>query len=187
AVVAEEVRSLAQRSAEAARSTADLIQQAVKNSDNGVEISQEVADVLEKIATGNRKVNDLINEIAAASAEQSQGIEQVNAAVCQMEQMTQQNAASAEESASAAAELQGQAMQVDRAIRELQAVLHGGAGKSGNRIPKPRAEFRPQHAKSPRSHKTPTRPATHGNKKPQAASETAEDVFPLEDKELTEF
>ncbi|MBN1943589.1 MAG: methyl-accepting chemotaxis protein, partial [Phycisphaerae bacterium] len=168
------------------RSTADLIQQAVKNSDNGVDISREVADVLEKIALGNRKVNELIDEIAAASEEQTQGIEQVNTAVCQMEQMTQRNAANAEESASAAAELQGQAMQVDRAVRELLTVVHGGATTS-QQPSAGKPKFVPQRAKPQRAAKShPASPATK-NASQKKAPDHAEEVFPLEDKELAEF
>ncbi len=102
AVVAEEVRNLAQRSAQAAKSTADMIGESVKNADDGVKIAQEVAKSFESIAISSRKVNDLIGEIASASKEQSQGIDQVNTAVSQMDKVTQQTAANAEESASSA-------------------------------------------------------------------------------------
>jgi len=112
AVVAEEVRNLAQRSAEAAKNTADMIQEAVKNSEGGVTISQEVAEALVEIADGSGKVNSLVAEIAAASNEQAQGIEQVNTAVGQMDEVTQQNAANSEESASAAEELSAQAQEL---------------------------------------------------------------------------
>jgi methyl-accepting chemotaxis protein len=105
AVVAEEVRNLAQRSAQAARDTAEMIEEAVKNADNGVTISDEVAGILEEIATSNRKANDLVAEISAASNEQSQGIDQINTAIGQMDQVTQANAANAEETASSSEQL----------------------------------------------------------------------------------
>ncbi len=108
AVVAEEVRNLAQRSAEAAKNTADMIQEAVKNSEGGVAISQEVTEGFQEITDGIAKVNSLVAEIAAASNEQAQGIEQINTAVAQTDQVTQQNAANAEESASAAEEISAQ-------------------------------------------------------------------------------
>ena len=114
AVVAEEVRNLAQRSAEAARTTADLIGESVKNADTGVDISKEVAEALSEIAEGSRKVNDLVAEIDAASNEQAQGIGQINTALTQMDQVTQANAASAEESASAAEELSSQAEELQK-------------------------------------------------------------------------
>jgi len=125
AVVAEEVRNLAQRSAEAARTTADMIESSVKNADNGVTISKEVAESLGEIAEGSRKVNDLVGEISAASSEQSQGIDQISTAVTQMDQVTQSNAANAEESASE--ELSAQAEELSRMVRDLQAIV-GGAG-----------------------------------------------------------
>jgi len=112
AVVAEEVRNLAMRSADAAKSTADMIEESVKNADNGVKITEEVALSLGQIVNRTGKVGDLIAEIAAASKEQAQGIEQVNTAVAQMNSVTQQNASNSEESASAAEELNNQAAEL---------------------------------------------------------------------------
>jgi methyl-accepting chemotaxis protein len=108
AVVAEEVRNLAQRSAEAAKNTANMIEESVRNAGDGVSISAEVSKTFELITVSVKKVNDLIGEIAAASQEQAQGIDQVNTAVSQMDKVTQQNAANSEESASAAEELSSQ-------------------------------------------------------------------------------
>ncbi|MEM8873000.1 MAG: methyl-accepting chemotaxis protein [Planctomycetota bacterium] len=123
AVVAEEVRNLAMRSAEAARNTSTLIQQSVENANSGVEISNEVASVLEDITRGSEKVNGLISEIAAASSEQATGIEQVNTAVAQMDKVTQESAANAEESAAAAEELASQSEQVRSVVIELQRMI----------------------------------------------------------------
>jgi methyl-accepting chemotaxis protein len=131
AVVAEEVRNLAQRSAEAARNTADMIIESVKNADSGVAISREVGDALSEIAEGAHKVNDLVAEIALASDEQAQGIEQINTALGQMDQITQTNAANAEESASAAEELSGQAEELNSMVRELQAMVGGRKAAAG--------------------------------------------------------
>jgi methyl-accepting chemotaxis protein len=117
AVVADEVRSLAQRSAEAAHETTGLIEEAVGNADRGVRISMEVEAALEKILTGAGKVNSLVQEIAVASREQSQGVGQINTAVTQIDKVTQSNAASAEESAAAAREL-------ERQIDALRTLVH---------------------------------------------------------------
>ena len=125
AVVAEEVRNLAQRSAEAARQTAEMIEGSIKNADAGVEISKEVAEALDEIADGSRKVNELVAEIDAASNEQAQGIGQINTAMGQMDQVTQSNAANAEESASASEELSAQAEELRRTVLELQALVDG--------------------------------------------------------------
>ena len=119
AVVAEEVRNLAQRAGEAARNTAALIEGSVKNSDQGVNVASETAKALKEVTGSVQKARQLISEIAAASKEQSQGIEQVATAVAQMNQVTQANAANAEESASASEELNAQVEQVNNAIRDL--------------------------------------------------------------------
>jgi methyl-accepting chemotaxis protein len=127
AVVAEEVRNLAQRSAQAAKSTADMIGESVKNADDGVKIAQEVAKSFESIAASSRKVNDLIGEIASASREQSQGIDQVNIAVSQMDKVTQQTAANAEESASSAEELSSQAEELQSMVEQFRITVASGA------------------------------------------------------------
>ncbi|MCE5211801.1 MAG: methyl-accepting chemotaxis protein [Deltaproteobacteria bacterium] len=108
AVVAEEVRNLAMRSAEAAKNTSGLIEEAVKNSENGVTINAEVLKNFQEITEKINKVSQMVAEIAAASEQQDQGIGQVNKSVEQLTQLTQQNAANAEESASAAEEMSSQ-------------------------------------------------------------------------------
>jgi methyl-accepting chemotaxis protein len=125
AVVAEEVRNLAMRSAEAAKNTSTLIEESVKNSNNGVDIATEVVKVLDEIVGSVSKTTELVGEISAASQEQAQGIDQVNTAVSQMDKVTQQNAANAEESASAAEELSAQAEQMNDAVQELMALVGG--------------------------------------------------------------
>jgi methyl-accepting chemotaxis protein len=108
AVVAEEVRNLAMRSAEAAKNTANLIEEAVRNSENGVAINAEVLKNFQEITNKANKVSQVVAEIAAASDQQDQGINQLNRAVEQLNHLTQQNAANAEESASAAEEMSSQ-------------------------------------------------------------------------------
>jgi len=131
AVVAEEVRNLAQRAGEAARNTAALIEGSVKNADQGVTVASETAKALNEVTTSAQKVSGLISEIAAASKEQTQGIEQVSAAVVQMNQVTQSNAANAEESASAGEELSAQVEQVNSMIQDLVAIV-GGSNRAHN-------------------------------------------------------
>ncbi len=108
AVVAEEVRNLAMRSAKAARNTADLIEQAMKNAHNGVSINDEVRQNLMEINTQVRKVSEVMNEITTVSETQRTGVSMVSTAADQMNRITQQVAANASESASAAEELSGQ-------------------------------------------------------------------------------
>jgi methyl-accepting chemotaxis protein len=86
-----------------------MIAEAVRNAEQGVEVSEDVAAILREITQGANHVNALVAEIAAASKEQATGIGQVNSAMTQLDKVTQQNAANAEGSASAAAELNGQA------------------------------------------------------------------------------
>jgi len=109
AVVAEEVRSLAARSAKAARETADLIEGSKGRVDEGNRIAKETATALGEIVGGIIKVGDLVGEMAAASNEQAQGIAQISQGLGQIDQVTQQNTATAEETAAAAEELSGQA------------------------------------------------------------------------------
>ncbi|MBC8096345.1 MAG: Cache 3/Cache 2 fusion domain-containing protein, partial [Akkermansiaceae bacterium] len=125
AVVADEVRSLAQRSAEASRETASKIEGAILRTAQGVQISSKVADALQKIVAKVRKVDELATSVASGSGEQQQGITQINAAVGQMDTVTQSNAASAEESASAAQELRNQADLLKRAAAELEELVVG--------------------------------------------------------------
>lgn len=125
AVVAEEVRNLAQRSAEAARNTAVLIEQSVKSAENGVQISKEVGDVLQAIADSSRHVNGLVGGISAANNDQVCAFEQITNALSQMSNVTQQNAANAEESAASAEELNSQAEELNHVILQLHALVGG--------------------------------------------------------------
>lgn len=125
AVVAEEVRALAQRSAQAARDTAAMIEGAIRKSDHGVNISGGVADALNDILENARQVDVLVAEIATASQEQNQGIGQLNIAVSQMDKVTQTNASVAEESAAAAEELNAQAQSMHGNVADLQRLVGG--------------------------------------------------------------
>jgi methyl-accepting chemotaxis protein len=109
AVVAEEVRNLAMRSAEAAKRTADLIEESIRNAESGVALNGEVLSALREIAGQANKVGEVMAEITVRSEQQNQGIEQITEAMDQVNQVTQQNAANSEESASAAEELSSQA------------------------------------------------------------------------------
>jgi methyl-accepting chemotaxis protein len=101
AVVATEVRNLAQRSATAAKEIKELIQDSVEKVKTGAELVNDSGETLEEIVTSVKKVGDIIAEIAAASQEQSSGIDQVNQTVTSMDELTQQNAALAEQTSAA--------------------------------------------------------------------------------------
>ena len=123
AVVAGEVRNLAQRCAQAARETAAKIEDNVSKSREGAAISSEVAASFNQIQNHISQLNQLITEIANASTEQNQGITQINTAVTQMDQVTQNNAANAEESASASEELNAQAATLKSTVHQLQKLV----------------------------------------------------------------
>ncbi len=125
AVVAEEVRALAQRSATAAKETADKIDDSVAKSRHGADVCSKVAAGLHEIATKSRQVDELVGEIAQASTEQTQGIDQVNQAVSQMDKVVQASAARAEEGAGVAQELIAQSTALQQSVVDL-ALLVGG-------------------------------------------------------------
>jgi methyl-accepting chemotaxis protein len=125
AVVAEEVRNLAQRSAQAAKDTAAMIENNIELSDRGVNVTQRVQEALNEVTAQAKKISELMAEIAASSQEQSQGISQINSAIAQMETVVQQNAANAEESASASEELSAQAQNLKEMVRQLVILVYG--------------------------------------------------------------
>ena len=116
AVVATEVRNLASRSAEAAKEIKELIKDSVDKVNSGSELVNQTGESLSEIVEGVKKVGDIIAEIAAASAEQSSGIEQVNMAITNMDEMTQQNAALAEETSAASAAMSDNAADMQRTM-----------------------------------------------------------------------
>ncbi|MBP7413539.1 MAG: MCP four helix bundle domain-containing protein [Giesbergeria sp.] len=126
AVVAAEVRTLAQRSAAAAKEIKVLIDESVGQVEAGSKQVGEAGRTMEEIVSSVRRVTDIMGEISAASQEQTTGIEQVNQAISQMDQVTQQNAALVEEAAAAADSLQGQASHLMKAVSVFK--LASGAG-----------------------------------------------------------
>ncbi|MFM8768890.1 MAG: methyl-accepting chemotaxis protein [Rubrivivax sp.] len=123
AVVAGEVRSLAQRSAEAAREITGLIGTSVAKVGTGSRLVQEAGTTMTEIVASVQRVSDIIGEITGATAEQSSGIGQINGAIAQLDQMTQQNAALVEESAAAAESLKEQAHRLSQVVGTFR--LHG--------------------------------------------------------------
>ena len=116
AVVAGEVRSLAQRSAAAAKEIKQLIQESVHKAESGSQLAGKAGDIMGDVVTNARRVNDLIGEIGAATSEQSQGITQVSSAMGQLDQMTQQNSALVEQSTAAAESLREQALKLTEVV-----------------------------------------------------------------------
>jgi methyl-accepting chemotaxis protein len=127
AVVASEVRSLAGRSAEAAKEIKNLIGVSVEKVDSGSRLVADAGKTMTEIVGSVQRVSDIIGEISAASTGQSDGIEQVNKAVAELDQMTQQNAALVEESAAAAESLREQAQRLAQVVSTFK--LGGSAAR----------------------------------------------------------
>ena len=141
AVVADEVRNLAQRAAEAARETTTLIEESVNR-------AREGKSAIGSILDGVTNISKLITEVSQASGEQAQGVEQINSAVAQMNKITQQNAANAEESASAAEELSAQAEKVNGMVDELMGLVGTTRNSSGGSRPNSYSRSKPSIASS---------------------------------------
>lgn len=125
AVVADEVRNLAQRCAQAAKDTAALIEESIAKSNSGESKVDQVTVSIRAITEDSAKVKTLVDEVTLGSQEQTRGIEQIAKALSTMEQVTQQTAANAEESAAASEELTAQASALMDVVRQLGAMVGG--------------------------------------------------------------
>jgi methyl-accepting chemotaxis protein len=130
AVVAEEVRTLAMRSAEAARNTSGLIEQSVARARGGVSIAHEVESSLGEITSATEKVAQMVSEIASVSREQATAVTQVNASVAQISEVTQRTAASATETAGVSEELLSESRRLNDLISQLNALAGGSAAST---------------------------------------------------------
>jgi methyl-accepting chemotaxis protein len=128
AVVAEEVRNLARRTADAAKDTATLIESTVKKVQTGSALVAKTNEEFLRVSSSTSKVGELVGEIAAASQEQTQGIDQINRAVGEMDKVVQQNAGNAEESASASSEMNALSQRMTGLVSELKALVSGYKG-----------------------------------------------------------
>ena len=132
-VVAEEVRNLAMRAAEAAGNTSNLISGTVKAVTDGSAVVRQTNEAFAGVSDSAQKAGDLVSEISAASKEQAQSVEQISNAVSDMDKITQRNAANAEESASASEEMNAQAHQLKEFVAELARLVGGKGGGGGER------------------------------------------------------
>ena len=123
AVVAEEVRSLAIRAAEAAKNTAELIDNTVKQTKSGLTLVDRTSEAFRNVAEGSKEVAMLVEEIAASSDEQAKGVDQINRAVIEIDKIVQRNVSNAEESAAASEEMTAQAWQMKTFVAELTDVI----------------------------------------------------------------
>jgi len=125
AVVAGEVRNLAQRSAEAAKDTSRLIEESIAKSHDGKAKMDQVAAAIRALTEDSVKVKTLVDEVDLGSQEQSRGTEQIAKAMTQIEQVTQATAAQAEESAAASSDLSTQARAINLVVLRLRSLISG--------------------------------------------------------------
>ena len=169
AVVASEVRSLAQRSAEAAREVKNLINASVERVEQGTALVDQAGTTMQRVVSSIKQVADIMGEIDAASTEQSAGVQQVGEAVSQMDQTTQQNAALVEESAAAAESLRGQARQLVDVVAVFS--LRPGDARAG--VAPVRAVLQAKASPPARARAAPLRPAAAQAKQAKADPATA--------------
>ncbi|MCX8118316.1 MAG: methyl-accepting chemotaxis protein [Desulfobacterota bacterium] len=141
-VVADEVRNLAMRAAEAARTTSTLIMETIKRVREGAELVHRTDEAYREVALALKNIVDLIGEIASASQEQAQGVEQISKALVELDKVVQRNAANAEESASAAEEMNAQAENMREVVKGLASLVGGRNGPSGHEISEEGSEER---------------------------------------------
>ena len=168
AVVAAEVRSLAGRSAEAAKEIKSLISVSVNNVDTGSAQVAQAGESMHEIVASVRRVTDLIGEISAAANEQQEGFAQVNQAVSNLDQMTQQNAALVEESSAAATSMNEQAQRLSRAVSVFNVGQQGMPGTAAVSA----ARTRVVSAPAPKA-AVGSKPANAAKAAPQRAAEAA--------------
>ena len=171
AVVADEVKSLAQRSSDASTETASIIEESISQTKKGSDIakltSQSFQDILERI----NKTSNLIGEISISAKEQSEGMNQIATAMGEIDQVTQQNAATSEEAAAAAEELNAQAVSMKETVNIIAAMV---GESTSSTVSHTSSTLRQSHA-------APKRKAAKVSKR------TNEDVFPLDEEDLKEF
>ncbi|UKE49361.1 MCP four helix bundle domain-containing protein [Xanthomonas translucens] len=177
AVVASEVRTLAQRSANAAKEIKGLIDASVSQVANGSALVRQAGQTMSEIVSSVQRVTDIMSEIAAASQEQSSGIEQVNQTVTQMDETTQQNAALVEEATAAARSMEEQAGQLTEAVSIFRV----------EQTPASAPTPTPRHAQVHSIRTMATKPAAVPSSKPALATRSNKSVPALADSDWQEF
>ena len=157
AVVASEVRSLAQRSAAAAKEIKALIGDSVSKVDIGTKLVDEAGKTMDEIVVAVKRVTDIMAEITAASMEQSSGIEQVNQAITQMDDVTQQNAAVVEQAAAAAESLETEAQNLAESVSLFKLAVETAKPQQGDNIASRRPVHAPVESGGKRTLDTPTK------------------------------
>ncbi len=182
AVVAEEVKSLAERSSEASTETAAIIEESIAQTKKGSDIAKLTSKSFDEILERINKTSDLIGEISTSAKEQSEGMNQIATAMGEIDQVTQQNAATSEEAAAAAEELNAQAVSMKDTVNIIAAMV----GESSEQTSSKKLTKEKPNKKKITALKKP-KVAKKIEKVEKAAPQTPEDVFPLDDEDLKEF
>ena len=179
AVVADEVKGLAQRSANAATETSDIIEESIAQIKNGLNVADQTNDAFGEILEKIKKTSNLIGEISISTKEQSEGMNQIATAMSGIDQVTQQNAATSEEAAAAAEELNAQALSMQDMVAEIGQMVGFETNERNSHM----SSHSTSHvqARKPKTIASSKRPAA---KKVQSSND---DVFPLDDGDLKEF
>ncbi len=184
AVVADEVRNLAMRAAGASKNTSELVQGTVGQIKDGLGLVNKTNEAFSEVTTSANKVSELISKITAASNEQANGIEQVNNAVIEMDKVTQQNAAGAEEGASASMEMNDQANQMKKFVGVLTNLINGRANGTGKKAGKTKGHRQMDDTR--KSHLLPSDDKTQLLTAGEASTDT-EKLTPVTDDDLEDF
>lgn len=182
AVVAEEVKNLAGRSAKAAKETADIIESSIGQVRQGNDIAEKTNDAFADIVVKIKKTSNLIGEIAISAQEQSEGMRQVSQSIGQIDDVTQQNAAVSEEAAAAAEELNAQANSMLDSVIDVANIV-GVDVQTESKIDQGVHHLDKRREPTRKIEHKPTRKAS----KPKTQSANEEKVFPLDDDDLIEF
>lgn len=185
AVVADEVRNLAMRAAEAAKSTATLIEGTVSKVQTGSELVSKTNESFAEVSEASGRINLLISEIASASKEQAHGIDQINKAIGHIDSVTQQNAASAEESASSSEVLSSQASRVQEIVGGLAALVSGE--ETFKPTEKPGARPAAKLKRPPKNQKLLARAQEKPAAPPQSKPSSVKALPPKKDEDFEDF
>ena len=183
AVVADEVRNLAMRAAEAAHDTAALIESTVKKIGEGSSLVDKTNGAFTEVSASTAKVAELVSEISAASREQAQGIEQINQAVTEMDNVTQRNAAHAQETAASSEDMRSRAERMQKLVLELVTIVEGQrTAQAHTDIPGGAAAGIPTQPPV----QAPPALQRHPKSEPQGAIKP-EQIIPLEESDFKDF
>ena len=182
AVVADEVKGLAQRAGNAATETSEIIEESIAQIKNGLNVAGKTNEAFGEILEKIKKTSNLIGEISISTKEQSEGMNQIATAMGSIDQVTQQNAATSEEAAAAAEQLNAQAVSMQDSVAEIAAMVGYAMEQQRKQI-----AHRAHHVHHADVHHAPSAARRTAKAAPTKEQHDAEDVFPLDEEDMKEF